>query len=131
MSKQQKPAAQSAPQRLPGDHLSAGEERAAHEATLSKIKGELEAERLKQEALDRAARSELSGSGVQLAQLQESDVQRAAAHEATVELVRLEMTEQNAVNPPRLAPMGIDDASIDLIKAELAKAHKRVVLPSG
>jgi hypothetical protein len=129
----QKPTAAPTTAKLPGDHLSSGEERQARESTLAQIRDEIDSERARNEAADRALAKKLSTGEdpIKLAQTQETPEQRAKSFEATIELVRSEMEAQYAENPPRSHVGGIDEASIELIRAELAKSHKRVVLPSG
>lgn len=133
MSRHQQQKQASVPAKSPGDHLTSEEDRASRESSLSQIKAELQAARERDEARDAEQAKALATGNhpIKLAQTEETAEQRAKSFEATIALVKAEMDEQNSVNPPRQSPQGLDDASFDLIKAEMAKASKRVVLPSG
>jgi hypothetical protein len=122
-----------APVRLPGDPATADEERTAKESTLATIRDEVDAQRVAHERQEQALAAEYKSKGVKLTLPGDiTPEMRAKSHADTVELVRLEMAEmeqQNHVRP--VVRVGLDDASLDLIKAEFAKHNKRIVLPHG
>jgi len=121
------------PARLPGDPLPADEQRRSQESTLAQIKAEMAAEKASTEARDRALAADHARHGVQVTLPGEVTIEmRAKSHAASVNFIKRELEEQNAINPPRpLAPQGGDDATVDMIKAEMARSQKRIVLPSG
>lgn len=102
-------------------------------ATIETVKQALEIERIKGEQIDAIQAAELAKGNhpIKLAQVSETEEQRQKAHAASVDLIRREMDEQAAVNPPRVLTQGIDPASIEMIKEEMAKSRRRIELPSG
>lgn len=119
--------------RLPGDPLTPAEERRSQESTLAQIKREMDAEKAAAEARAQAMAVENRKHGVQVTLPGEVTAEmRAKSHADSVAFILSEFEEQNAANPPRpIGPQGGDQATVDMIKAEMAKSHKRIVLPSG
>lgn len=127
------PSQTAVPAKLPGDQMTQEETRQSQEATLAQIKAELEADQIASFAKQRAVLIQNS-TGLAKPRLPEEETpeMRFRSHVASVDLIRAELAEQDALNPPRpVMPQGGDAATVEMLKQEMARTKKRIVLPTG
>lgn len=121
------------PPRLPGEPAPPAVVEESRAESLAVIREEYDEQRAVIDRATERAALENAAAGVQTVLPKDvTPEMRYASHTATVDLIAEELKQQDAQNEPR-QPIrsGLDEASLELIKAEFKKNHKRIVLPGG